>query len=102
MATKISELACDRQEEERQEPQNVTEYTGLTENGNDGESQELFYPTQDEHLGLEEMECEAPKNPFLAAKYKKENISANFRSPASPDISKARNPFKKSVFPQQR
>ena len=100
LATKISELACDRQEEERQEPQHSAEYTSLNEDASEGQSQDLFYPTQDEHLELQEMECETPRNPFLAAKYKKENISANSGKFTSPEISK--NPFKKSNFTQQR
>ena len=100
LATKIAEMACERQEEEKEEEQRIQQeaYTGSFRRGHDeDESQDLFYPTQQE----KEIE-ETPQNPFLATKYRKENhYSANTgiaksnhnSTPESPD---SRNPFKKS------
>ena len=72
----------------------------------DGESQDMFYPTQDEDL-LNEAEEKTPTNPFLAAKFRKENSDSVNRfdmgnSFISPDIVDNRNPFKKTGLTPQR
>ena len=108
LATKISELAGDRQDEERQreEQQKNGEYKRLKGHKEEGESQDMFYPTQDDNIYIETDDA-TPTNPFLAAKYRKENswstnsgtFSADkFTSPSN----EARNPFKKSNLTPQR
>ena len=109
LATKISELAGDIQDEERQrqEQQKIPEYRRLKGHTEDGESQDMFYATQDENLELE-TDDKIPTNPFLAAKHRKDNsysmssrtISSN--NFISPDVNEARNPFKKTNLTPQR
>ena len=109
LATKISELAGDRQEEEiqRQDQQKTAENKRLKGHTEDGESQDMFYPTQDETPEIETDDT-VPINPFLAAKQRKENsFSSHVRTPLSnsfisPDSSETRNPFKKNNLTPQR
>ena len=72
----------------------------------DRESQDMFYPTQEGML-TEDIEEKTPTNPFLAAKFRKENsYSAHSRLQSSnnifsPDMGDNRNPFKKTLTPQR-
>ena len=109
LATKISELAGIKQEEEiqKEENQKTWEHSRAREHNEDGESQDMFLATQDGSLP-NEFEERTPTNPFLAAKLRKENsYSANSRlessnSFISPDVVDYRNPFKKSSLTPQR
>ena len=67
----------------------------------------MFYPTQDGVLS-EDVEEKTPTNPFLAAKFRKENsysaqarLQSSNSSSFSPDIGDNRNPFKKNLTPQR-
>ena len=109
LATKISELAGNKQDEElkAQEEQRASEISRVKNAREEHESQDMFYPTQDD-TNIAESEENTPTNPFLAAKLRKENTySANPRLQSSnsfnsPDFGDNRNPFKKSNLTPQR
>merc|ERR1712080_108261 len=93
------------EEIERHESQRNGEHSRVKGYNEDGESQDMFNPTQDEALLNEEEKT--PTNPFLAAKFRKENCySANStiqtgNSFISPDTVDNRNPFKKTGLTPQ-
>ena len=107
LATKISELAGIKQDEETRllNARRNIDHDRQKENVEDNESQDMFYPTQAE-MQSEDAEEKTPTNPFLAAKFRKENsYSAQARLQSSnnsfsPDIGDNRNPFKKNLTPQ--
>ena len=107
LATKISDLAGNRQEEEIQkQEQKIADNNKFKCYSEDAESQDMFMATQDDNL-LEEIEEKTPTNPFLAAKFRKQNsYSAQSRLQSmdndnSPDIGDNRNPFKKNNLTPQ-